>query len=127
MKILVVTPYPPTPPFAGGRRRILEQLRVLSRRNEVDLACLTYSHADEVQLGQLGLSTVRAFTVRRDRNQRTGKQVPAQPRLMEKFWNKALMERIVTLADSTQYDWVIAEHCYTAAYLDGLGARKMVT
>ena len=68
MKLLVVAPYPPTKPFAGGRRRIFEQLCVWNRTNDVDLACLTYSDADEAQLAQIAASSgVRMFSVRRER------------------------------------------------------------
>lgn len=127
MKLLVVTPYPPTPPFAGGRRRILEQLRAFSRANEVDLACLTYSDADEVQLQQLKLPRVRIFSVRQEDGQFPQSFVRKRPYLVERFWNSRLMECIAALARGIQYDWVAAEHCYAAVYLESLAAQKMVT
>jgi glycosyltransferase involved in cell wall biosynthesis len=125
VRLLAVAPYPPTPPFSGGRRRIIEQLKALSRHNTVDLCCLTFDDDEDERLTRLGLPNVTAYNVRhqwRDGQPRLGLPLPAN-----KFWNSDLARRVRDLADSNSYDWVLAEHCYAAPYVRDLPMRKMLT
>jgi glycosyltransferase involved in cell wall biosynthesis len=124
MNILVISSYPPTPPLAGGRRRIFEQLSALRPTNEVDLVCQTYAASDDRQLAGIAKETgARVFSVRREENQR----LRSRPFLVEKFWNEGIVERVRSLVGHTQYDWAVAEHCYCAEYLHGISAKKMLT
>ena len=50
MKILIVSPWYPWPPFDGGRIRVLETMRYLSRHHQVTLLATVMS-ADEADDG----------------------------------------------------------------------------
>lgn len=113
MRLLVVAPYPPTPPFAGGRRRIFEQLRALSRSNEVDLACLTYSRSDARHLSRM--PHVRRFVA-----------IPHEPirgDLTDSFWSPRLAAEIARMCRSGSYDWMLIEHSYAARYAEACTPR----
>jgi glycosyltransferase involved in cell wall biosynthesis len=127
VKLLVVAPYAPTPPFAGGRRRTLEQVRALGRRHEVDMACLTQSDQEEAQLRQLELPNVRIFTVRHDFRRSAADVRRTRPWMVERYWSGALRDCVAKLADRTRHDWVIAEHCYAAGYLDGIPVNAVIS
>lgn len=125
MRLLIVSAYPPTPPFSGGRRRIFEQLRSLSYNNHVDLACLTYDDSEEAQLECLDLP-VRRFGVRYDWD-RPRDASGRLPELAERFCSSRLLELVHNLSNECHYDWVIAEHCYAATYTEDLSTRKALT
>lgn len=126
MKILVVAPYPPTPPLSGGRRRILEELRALSKANSVDLCCLTFDEDEEAHLSRLALPNVTAFGVRH--RWRGGQQrLASLPDLAARFWSDELAQCVARLAQLNHYDWVLTEHCYASMYTRDLPSRKALT
>lgn len=126
MRLLIVSAYPPTPPFSGGRRRIFEQLRSLSYNNHVDLACLTYDDTEEARLECLELP-VRRFGIRHGWDRQPRDASGRLPELAERFWSSRLQELVNDLSNECHYDWVIAEHCYAATYTEGLSTRKALT
>jgi glycosyltransferase involved in cell wall biosynthesis len=127
MKILVIAPDPPTPPYSGTRRRLLELLRSLGGGNEVDLACLVQSHADEAHLQQLTIPGVRLFAVGHDRAQFLRPVLNRWPALIERYWNPNLAECVAALVRKRRYDWTFAEECYVTPYLDGVSAPRALT
>lgn len=119
MKVLVVSPYPPTPPLGGGRRRILELVRALSTRHEVDLACTVFEEEEARALSVLDSGATHFGMLIPDaavRRKNTG--VP----LLDLMWNGALRETVLSLAKSERYDWVVAEHSYAIQFLSDVQA-----
>lgn len=120
MRLLVVAPYPPTPPFAGGRKRIFEELQFLSRRHEVDLACLTYSDADDYWLSRM--RSINVVTARRP----AFRECSSYAKPVATFWSCELRDEIGQLIRKRNYDWILAEHCYAARYLENVSIPKAV-
>ncbi len=126
MRILIAAPYPPTPPFAGGRKRIHEQIRMLSRKHQIHLACLTYNDADESYLRRLRSQNISVFSTRR--LQQTNGHLPSTTiPSISRFWSDQLFQHITMRAAKLHFDWAIAEHCYAAGYITHLTTRKMLT
>jgi glycosyltransferase involved in cell wall biosynthesis len=127
MRLLVISPNPPTPPYSGTRRRLFELLRALGDHNRIDLACLVQSHADQVQLERLRIRGVSIHGVRLSRHQFVRPAAGRWPPLIERHWSERFSESVATLVDRDIYDWVLADECYVSAYLHGLSARKVLT
>jgi polysaccharide biosynthesis protein PslH len=117
-RVLVVTPYPPTPPFAGGRKRIQEMIAWLSRSVEVTVASVTFNNQDERLLSASLPEQVRVVYARPCKDG-CSTAVPSQFRWA---WSHELADKIFSLDLIKPFDAVIAEHSYAFPYTARLGA-----
>jgi sugar transferase (PEP-CTERM/EpsH1 system associated) len=122
MKILIVSPWYPWPPFDGGRIRILETLRYLSRHHQVTLLA-TVTSADEADDGgrlreicehvETSVLSPRAWPVAR----RLAKGLLGRMPVVQNFYHDSrLAERLRRLTSQRYYDVVQIEFSYAASY-----------
>ena len=123
MKILIVSPWYPWPPFDGGRIRVLETLRYLSRRHQVTLLA-TVTSAEEADDGGRGreiceqvetsVLSPHAWPVAR----RLAKGLLSRMPVVQNFYHDArLAERVRQLTSRHDYDVVQIEFSYAASYV----------
>jgi sugar transferase (PEP-CTERM/EpsH1 system associated) len=123
MKILVVSPWYPWPPFDGGSIRILETLRYLSRHHQVTLLA-TVNRAEEADDGgrlqevcehvETSVLSPRAWRVAR----RLAKGLlDRRPVILSFYHDVQLAERLQRLTLRCQYDVVQIEFSYAASYV----------
>lgn len=124
LSVLVVTPYPPTPPLAGGRKRIQEMIIWLSGHAEVTIASVTFNDEDERLLPASlpkGVHIIYARPCMDD----CSTAIPSQFRWA---WSHELAEKISSLSLRGQFDAVITEHSYAFPYIASLrGIPRLLT
>lgn len=124
LHVLVVTPYPPTPPFAGGRKRIQEMIVWLSGLAKVTIASVTFTDEDERLLPASLPKGVRIVYARPCMDG-CYTAIPSQFRWA---WSHELAEKISSLSLMDPFDAVIAEHSYTFPYTTSLrGIPRLLT
>jgi polysaccharide biosynthesis protein PslH len=137
MRILIVSPWYPWPPFDGGRIRVLETLRYLSRRHQVTLLATVMSAEEADDGGRLreicehvetSVLSQRAWPVAR----RLAKGVLSRMPVVQNFYHDArLAERLRQLTWQHNYDIVQIEFSYAASYVravdPGCGARTVLS
>jgi polysaccharide biosynthesis protein PslH len=129
MKILIVSPWYPWPPFDGGRIRLLETLRYLSRHHQVTLLATVMSAEEANDGGLLGkicehvetsVLSPRAWPVAR----RLAKGLLGRMPVVQNFYHDArLAERLRRLTSRRDYDVIQIEFSYAASYLRAVDAR----
>ena len=116
-RVLFVTPYPPTPPMGGGRRRQLEILRRLAAEWDVTLATITFGDEDERLLPEVIPVGVKALTGRPVRGRLTRKL----PLSLQWSWSAGLAGEIRRAHDENPFSLALASHTYAFHYTDELG------
>jgi polysaccharide biosynthesis protein PslH len=123
MKILIVSPWYPWPPFDGGRIRVLETLRYLARHHQVTLLA-TVTSPDEADDGgrlqeicehvETSVLSPRPWSVAR----RLAKGLLGQMPMVQNFYHDPrLAERLRRLTSQRHYDVVQIEFSYAASYV----------
>ena len=123
MKILIVSPWYPWPPFDGGRIRVLETMRYLSRHHQVTLLATVMS-ADEADDGgrlqeicqhvETSVLSPRAWPVAR----RLAKGLLGRMPVVQNFYHDPrLAERLRRLTSRHYYDVIQIEFSYAASYV----------
>jgi sugar transferase (PEP-CTERM/EpsH1 system associated) len=123
MKILVVSPWYPWPPFDGGSIRILETLRHLSRHHRVTLLA-TVTRSEEADDGgrlqevcehvETSVLSPRAWGVAR----RLAKGlIDRRPVILSFYHDGQLAQRLQRLTSQGHYDVVQIEFSYAASYV----------
>jgi polysaccharide biosynthesis protein PslH len=129
MKILVVSPWYPWPPFNGGSIRILETLRYLSRHHQVTLLA-TVRRAEEADDGgrlqdvcehvETSVLSPRAWWVAR----RLAKGLlDRRPVILSFYHDVQLAQRLQQLTSERHYDIVQIEFSYAAPYVRAVDPR----
>ena len=123
MKILIVSPWYPWPPFDGGRIRILETLRYLSRHHQVTLLATVMSAEEADDGGRLreicqhvetSVLSPRAWPVAR----RLAKGLLGRMPVVQNFYHDPrLAERLRRLTSRRYYDVIQIEFSYAASYV----------
>jgi polysaccharide biosynthesis protein PslH len=122
MNILIVSPWYPWPPFDGGRIRVLETLRYLSRHHQVTLLA-TVTSAEEADDGgrlreicshvETSVLSSRAWPVAR----RLAKGLLGRMPVVQNFYHDArLARRLRQVTSRHHYDIVQVEFSYAASY-----------
>lgn len=117
-RILFVTPYPPTPPLGGGRRRQLEILKVLAAEGPVTLATVSFGPADEQALPGLVPDGVEIVTGR----PRRGRLTPRLPLALQWSWSAELAARIAAEHRRSPFRLAVVSHAYAFHYTGALGS-----
>jgi sugar transferase (PEP-CTERM/EpsH1 system associated) len=123
MKILIVSPWYPWPPFDGGRIRVLETLRYLSRHHRVTFLATVMS-VDEADDGgrlreicehvETSVLSPRAWPVAR----RLAKGLLGRMPVVQNFYHDPrLAERVRQLTSRRDYDVIQIEFSYAASYV----------
>ena len=123
MKILIVSPWYPWPPFDGGRIRVLETMRYLSRHHQVTLLATVMS-ADEADDGgrlqeichhvETSVLSPGAWPVAR----RLAKGLLGRMPVIQNFYHDPrLAERLRRLTSRHYYDVIQIEFSYAASYV----------
>jgi glycosyltransferase involved in cell wall biosynthesis len=122
-RVLVVSPYPPTPPFAGGRRRILELVTRLRDVASLTLASIVFNQKDELDLiSGLGGSCDLAMARPTQADQPSG-----LPQAFGWAWSSELAEEIEARHRAERFDVVIAAHSFAFPFVAPLeNALKVV-
>jgi sugar transferase (PEP-CTERM/EpsH1 system associated) len=137
MKILVVSPWYPWPPFDGASIRVLETLRYLSSHHQVTLLATVTRAEDPDDRGGLeevceqvetSVLSPRAWPVAR----RLGRGLlRSMPVVMSFYHDAGLAERLRRLTTLRRYDVVQIEFSYAAAYVHsvspGCGAKTVLS
>ena len=122
-RVLFVTPYPPTPPMGGGRRRQLEILRRLAAEADVTLATITFGDDDERLLPGIVPDGVEILTGRPVRGRLTRKL----PLSLQWSWSAELAGKIVEAHRADPFRLAVVSHSYAFHYAEGLGdVHRMV-
>ncbi len=116
-RVLFVTPYPPTPPMGGGRRRQLEILRRLAAEADVTLATITFGDGDERLLPGIVPEGVEILTGRPVRGRLTRKL----PLSLQWSWSAELAGKIVEAHAADPFRLAVVSHSYAFHYTDELG------
>lgn len=123
MRILVVSPFPPYPPADGGKVRVYNLIRELSRRNEVTLLCFYSGEGELSALKELG-RYCRVEAV--ERKEITGFQsllfnirhiLSPHPIISVAYRSKRMSERLDALLATGSFDVVQIELTEMAPYL----------
>lgn len=116
-RVLFVTPYPPTPPMGGGRRRQLEILRRLAAEADVTLATITFGDEDERLLPGIAPEGVEILTGRPVR----GRLTRRLPLSLQWSWSAELAGKIVQAHRANPFRLAVVSHSYAFHYTDELG------
>lgn len=121
MKILMLTPYLPYPPSAGGQIRSYNLIKHLSRRHEITLACFTRETNTPQQVAHLEKYCRKILVFRRGKAWtvpnilRTG--LSLYPFLVMIYYTPAIRTRLKQEIESGGYDLIHAETFYVLPYL----------
>jgi glycosyltransferase involved in cell wall biosynthesis len=115
--VLFVTPYPPTPPMGGGRRRQLEILRRLATEANVTLATITFGDEDERLLPGIVPEGVEILTGRPVRGRLTRKL----PLSLQWSWSAKLAGKIAEAHRANPFHLAVVSHSYAFHYAGALG------
>jgi len=121
-RILLVTPYPPTPPLGGGRRRQLELLSWLAQRTELTLATVVFGDEDVRALESVVPAEVRVLHARPVRGALTRRL----PLALQWCWSAKLAELIESEHARSGFDAVVVSHSYSFVYAENLGVPTVV-
>lgn len=116
-RVVFVTPYPPTPPMGGGRRRQLEILRRLAGGAEVTLATITFGDDDERLLPQIVPDGIQILTGRPVRGRLTRKL----PLSLQWSWSAELAGKIRRAHAEDPFSLAVVSHTYAFHYTEELG------
>ena len=120
---MLVTPYPPTPPLGGGRRRQLELLRWLAREADLTFATVVFGEEDEAALTSLVPTGVKLLTGRPVR----GVLTPRLPLALQWCWSASLARLIAEEHKACAFDSIVVSHSYGFIYSEDLhGAVRIV-
>jgi glycosyltransferase involved in cell wall biosynthesis len=137
MEILILAPFFPYPPRAGGEVRLYHFIRLLSQRHRVSLLSLI-EERDQKWIGGLkGLcAQVEAVAVKMPEKAvfpsvqrvkrwgpRMGKMLCGMPFDVARFYLPALAERLSDMLRHRNYDLIHQEYMFMGSYLDRLGGR----
>lgn len=117
-----MTPYPPTPPMGGGRRRQLEILRRLSAETEVTLASVCFGSEDERMLPEVVPAGVEILTGRPLR----GRLTRNLPLALQWSWSAELAGKIQKAHASKPFQLAVISHTYAYHYTTGIGSIPRV-
>lgn len=121
-RVLIACPYPPTPPYAGGRRRIVELIKTLRSVAAVTVATVTFSEADDAAIVR-GLPV--DVTVMRARPTSAGGPTDL-PSTFTWAWSRTLAQLIERCHAQHPFDVAIAAHSYAFPYVAGLDGAVRV-
>ena len=137
MKILLLSPWLPWPPYDGGRIRILETLRYLSRRHAVTLVAPICYEKEVEQAGVLKGFCEEIVTTRLSNGtgailSRLSRGLIGRRPLIQSFYYDArLAERVRDLTSRRRHDIVQIEFPFLTPYLKALEpgsrAKKILT
>ena len=130
MKVLLLSPWLPWPPYDGGRIRILETLRYLSRRHSVTLLTPIYRGEETGHIAALRGLCQNIVTV--ELSNRTGAVLSrlskgllqGRPLIHSFYYDKQLAMRIRDLTSQTDYDIIHVEYSFLTPYLDAVCPRS---
>src|SRR5215813_10227640 len=137
MNILFLSPWLPWPPYDGGRIRILETLRYLSRRHSVTLVT-SVGRAEEIEQGSI-LKDLCQDVITTVISKRTGavlsrlsKGVFSRRPLIQSFYYDArLAQQVRDLTTRVAYDIIQVEFPFLTPYLKAIEphsrAKKILT
>jgi sugar transferase (PEP-CTERM/EpsH1 system associated) len=130
MKILIVSPWYPWPPFDGGRIRVLETLRYLSRHHQVTLLASVMSAAEADDGSRLkeicahvetSVLAPGAWPVARRLANGLLHRMPA---VQSFYHDPRLAERLRRLTSQRSYDVIQIEFSYAAPYVRAVDPRR---
>jgi len=114
MRILMLTPYLPYPPHAGGRIRMLELLRFLQPRHEVTVVSFIFNETELPLVKELSTSCKQVITVMRHKQPPRSDDI--RPRLIAEYWTPEMRDRLLELNAESHFDLVDVEHIFMAQY-----------
>jgi sugar transferase (PEP-CTERM/EpsH1 system associated) len=130
MNILLLSPWLPWPPYDGGRIRILETLRHLSRRHDVTLVT-SVCRSEEVEHAAVLRDLCRSIvtTVVSNRTgavlSRLSKGVFRRRALIQSFYyDTRLAQQVRDLTGRGAYDIIQVEFPFLTPYLEAVGPRN---
>lgn len=112
-RVIVVSPYPPTPPFAGGRRRTKELIARLTEVACVTVASVVFDREDELSIiGLFGRSCDILLA-----RPTPGDHPSSLPAAFAWAWSSKLAEQIESRHRMTPFDVAIASHSYAFPFI----------
>ena len=137
LKILLICPWLPWPPFDGARIRILETLKHLSEKHEVTLVANTQSRDESQHVAAISEMCRRIEVEYMDSGKlhqfgRMASGAFSGSSFIQSFhYNKRLAQRIHSLTSGEKFDIVQVELSFLALYADAVnsasGAKKVLS
>ena len=129
MKILLLSPWFPWPPYDGARIRIFETLRYLARQHQVTLLA-NVAHPDEAHQA-VGLkdycerveTTVLSYDARQVLQRLAKGVMLGVPLVQSAYYDAKLATRVRALTEQTHYDIVQIELSYAARYVRAISPQ----
>lgn len=121
MKILMLTPYLPYPPHAGGRIRMLELLRFLRARHDVTVVSFIFSEAEMPFVEELSKGCKRVIAI-----MHSPVRDDTRPRLIAEFCTSEMRNCLTALNAESHFDLVDVEHIFMAQYATFIDAPAIL-
>lgn len=120
-RVLIVSPYPPTPPFAGGRRRTKELIARLSEVARVTVASVVFDRKDELDIVGLLDPSCDLLLARP-----SGDHPSSLPPTFAWAWSSKLAQQIEGRHRMTPFDVAIASHSFSFPFIAPLEKTQKV-
>ncbi|MEK9200990.1 MAG: hypothetical protein AAB909_03390, partial [Patescibacteria group bacterium] len=121
MKILMLVPYLPYPPFEGGQIRSYKLIKLLSEHHDITLVCFTREHNTPDQIEHMKQFCKKIIVIERGKTWtiknilRTGFSI--YPFLINIYFSPKTQQLLADELSNTSYDLIHAEMFYTLPYL----------
>jgi len=121
MKILMLVPYLPYPPFEGGQIRSYKLIKLLSEKHDITLVCFTRTHNTPDQIEHMKKYCKKIIVIERGKTWtlknilRTG--FSPYPFLINIYFSPQTRQLLAAELARTHYDLIHAEMFYTLPYL----------
>lgn len=121
MKILMLVPYLPYPPFEGGQIRSYKLIKLLSEKHDITLVCFTRQHNTPDQIEHMRRFCKKIIVIERGKTWtlknilRTG--FSPYPFLINIYFSPKTRRLLADELAHTHYDLIHAEMFYTLPYL----------
>ena len=121
MKILMLVPYLPYPPFEGGQIRSYKLIKLLSEKHDITLVCFTRQHNTPDQVSHMQQFCKKVIVIERGKTWtfknilRTG--FSPYPFLINIYFSPETRKLLTGELSNTHYDLIHAEMFYTLPFL----------
>jgi glycosyltransferase involved in cell wall biosynthesis len=124
MQIIMLTPYLPFPPHAGGRIRMLELLRFLQPRHEITVVSFIFKETEYPFVSELSKFCKNVITVMRHKQPLEVDDI--QPRVIREYWTPEMRDCLQELNSKNHYDLLDVEHIFMAQYAPLINAPAIL-
>ena len=125
MRILMLTPYLPYPPYGGGCIRMLELIRLLRARHEVTVVSFIFNEEEIPWVEELSRECRKVIPVLHTRRRPMGDD-NERPRLISVLRTPEMRNCLAAINAESRFDLVDVEHIYMAQYTSLIDAPAIL-